>query len=123
MAVVITNLGRQKTLEYVLGKRTTTESLILKLYSNDVIPSDDDVIGLQVESFNNQKGLNFWNGTPTSNANLFLKIIAVLGEQIIQEAFDTGGFGKWAKLTNEEKSIVLERIMNDRENGQDISLH
>ena len=49
MAVVITNLGRQKTLEYVLGKRTTTESLILKLYSNDVIPSDDDVIGSYTE--------------------------------------------------------------------------
>jgi hypothetical protein len=49
MSVVITNLGRQKTLEYILGKNTTTESLILKLYSNDVIPSDDDLVGTYTE--------------------------------------------------------------------------
>jgi hypothetical protein len=39
-------------------------------------------------------------GLAKQNANLFLKKIGVLGEQIIQEAFDTGGFGKWAKLSN-----------------------
>jgi hypothetical protein len=42
-------------------------------------------------------------GIVRKNANLFLKKMGVLGEQIIQEAFDTGGFGKWQKL--DDKTI------------------
>lgn len=38
-------------------------------------------------------------GISKNNAMLFLKKLGVLGEEIIQQAFDTGGFGKWANLS------------------------
>ena len=44
MAIILTDFGKQKALEYLVGKDTTTESLILKLYSNDISPANDDVL-------------------------------------------------------------------------------
>ena len=61
MAIVITDTGRQKALEYFVGKDTSTESLILKLYSNDVSPETDDVVDLYTEVSGNgytAKGLS-----------------------------------------------------------------
>ena len=49
MAIVLTDSGRQKALEYLVGKDSTTEPLILKLYSNDLTPEDDDVTELYTE--------------------------------------------------------------------------
>jgi len=49
MAIVLTDSGKQKALEYLVGKDPTTESLILKLYSNDITPEDDDVVDLYTE--------------------------------------------------------------------------
>jgi len=39
MALVIPNAGKTLALQYILNKTTTTESLVLKLYRNDVTPS------------------------------------------------------------------------------------
>lgn len=61
MAIVITDTGRQKALEYFVGKDSTTESLILKLYSNDISPDVDDVVDLYTEVSGNgyaAKGLS-----------------------------------------------------------------
>jgi hypothetical protein len=49
MAIVITNAGKQKALEYFVGKDTATESLILKLYSNNISPERDDTLDLYTE--------------------------------------------------------------------------
>lgn len=49
MAIVITDIGKQKALEYLVGKDTTTESLTLKLYSNNLSPSTDDTVSLYTE--------------------------------------------------------------------------
>lgn len=45
-------------------------------------------------------------GIAKKNIVLFLKKLGVLGEEIIQMAFDTGGFGKWANLT--ERTIKIK---------------
>ena len=61
MAILLTDSGKQKALEYLVGKDTTTESLILKLYSNDLTPEDDDVAELYTEVTGNgytAKGLS-----------------------------------------------------------------
>ena len=61
MAIVITDTGRQKALEYFVGKDASTESLILKLYSNDISPDVDDVLDLYTEVSGNgytSKGLS-----------------------------------------------------------------
>ena len=42
MSLIITNTGKQKALEYITGKDSSTETLILKLYSNNVTPSVAD---------------------------------------------------------------------------------
>lgn len=39
MALVIPNAGKTLALQYILNKTTSTESLVLKLYRNDVTPS------------------------------------------------------------------------------------
>lgn len=49
MAIVITDTGKQKALEYLVGKDTTTESLILKLYSNNYTPQMEDTADLYTE--------------------------------------------------------------------------
>jgi hypothetical protein len=49
MAIVITNAGKQKALEYFVGKDTTTEYLILKLYSNDLSPAIANTVDLYTE--------------------------------------------------------------------------
>jgi hypothetical protein len=49
MAIVITDVGKQKALEYLVGKDTSTETLILKLYSNNLSPSVDDTASLYTE--------------------------------------------------------------------------
>lgn len=49
MAIIITDVGKQKALEYLVGKDATTETLILKLYSNDNTPDTDDLVGLYTE--------------------------------------------------------------------------
>lgn len=49
MALVITNIGKQKALEYITGKDTSTETLIMKLYSNDVTPSSQDILSAYTE--------------------------------------------------------------------------
>jgi len=49
MAIVITDTGKQKALEYLVGKDTTTESLVLKLYSNNYTPTVDDTSTLYTE--------------------------------------------------------------------------
>jgi hypothetical protein len=43
MAIVLTDTGKQKALEYLVGKNPTTESLILRLFSNDVDPEEEDI--------------------------------------------------------------------------------
>jgi hypothetical protein len=42
MSILITDTGKQKILEYFVGKTSTTEGLTLKLYSNNVTPSVTD---------------------------------------------------------------------------------
>ena len=42
MSLIITNTGKQKALEYITGKDSSTETLVLKLYSNNVTPSAAD---------------------------------------------------------------------------------
>ena len=42
MSILITAAGKQKLLEYFVGKTSTTEGLTLKLYSNNVTPSAAD---------------------------------------------------------------------------------
>lgn len=49
MAIVITDVGKQKALEYLVGKDTSAETLILKLYSNNLSPSVDDTASLYTE--------------------------------------------------------------------------
>lgn len=49
MAILLTDSGKQKALEYLVGKNTTTESLILKLYSNDYTPDIEDTLDDYVE--------------------------------------------------------------------------
>lgn len=49
MSIVITNTGKQKALEYLTGKDASTESLVLKLYSNNISPAVDDVATLYTE--------------------------------------------------------------------------
>lgn len=49
MAIIITDVGKQKALEYLVGKDTTTESLVLKLYSNNVTPDIEDTIATYTE--------------------------------------------------------------------------
>ncbi len=49
MAILITDAGKQKALEYLVGKDTTTESLILKLYSNNYTPDIEDVATFYTE--------------------------------------------------------------------------
>jgi hypothetical protein len=39
MALVIPNAGKTLALQYILGRTSTTENLVLKLYRNDVTPS------------------------------------------------------------------------------------
>ena len=61
MSLVITDVGKQKALEYFVGKDSTTESLILKLFSNDLTPDTDDVLDLYTEVSGNgyaSKGLS-----------------------------------------------------------------
>jgi hypothetical protein len=61
MSIVITDVGKQKALEYFVGKDSTTESLILKLFSNDITPDVDDVLDLYTEVSGNgytSKGLS-----------------------------------------------------------------
>jgi hypothetical protein len=41
MAIVFTNTGRTLSASYTVGKTTTTENLILRLYSNDYTPNPD----------------------------------------------------------------------------------
>lgn len=55
MSVVITNTGKQTALEYFVGKNTTPESLILKLYSNNYVPTVDD----DVSSYTEASGGNY----------------------------------------------------------------
>jgi hypothetical protein len=49
MSVIITNTGKQKALEYFVGKDTSPESLVLKLYSNNYTPTVDDVVSSYTE--------------------------------------------------------------------------
>jgi len=49
MAIVINNVGKQKALEYFSGKTTTTESIILKLYSNNIAPAVDNAVTAYTE--------------------------------------------------------------------------
>lgn len=49
MAIAITNVGKQKALEYFVGKDTSPESLILKLYNNNISPEEDDVVDSYTE--------------------------------------------------------------------------
>ena len=49
MAILLTDAGKQKALEYLVGKNTTTESLILKLYSNNYTPDIEDTLDDYVE--------------------------------------------------------------------------
>ena len=49
MAIVITDIGKQKALEYLVGKDTTTELLVLKLYINNVTPDIEDTVATYTE--------------------------------------------------------------------------
>ena len=42
MAIVIANTGKDATLGYLTNKVTVPENLILRLYTNDIIPSEFD---------------------------------------------------------------------------------
>lgn len=53
MAILITDAGKQKALEYLVGKDTTTESLILKLYSNNYTPDIEDIATFYTEVIGN----------------------------------------------------------------------
>lgn len=49
MSLIITNTGKQKALEYITGKDSSTETLVLKLYSNNVTPSESDTVSSYTE--------------------------------------------------------------------------
>jgi hypothetical protein len=49
MAIIITDIGKQKALEYIVGKDSTTESLVLKLYSNNYTPAIGDSANSYIE--------------------------------------------------------------------------
>lgn len=42
MAIVIANTGKNATLGYLTNNVTTTEDLVLKLYTNDITPNEFD---------------------------------------------------------------------------------
>ena len=44
MAIVITDIGKQKALEYLVGKDSSTESLIIKLFSSSTTPTTSDTL-------------------------------------------------------------------------------
>ncbi len=48
-------------------------------------------------------GQDVFDGLNKKNINQFFKKLGILAEGIIQDAFDTGGFGKWKKLENSTK--------------------
>lgn len=42
MAIVTSTTGKNIALSYLINKVTTTENLVLKLFSNNIVPSDTD---------------------------------------------------------------------------------
>jgi hypothetical protein len=49
MAIVIANTGKDATLGYLTNKVTVPENLILRLYTNDIIPSEFDTSATYTE--------------------------------------------------------------------------
>jgi len=49
MALIFTDIARENTLTYLVGGTVTPESLVLKLFANDVTPTDTDDVTLYTE--------------------------------------------------------------------------
>lgn len=50
MAIVITDVGKQKALSYLVGKDYSTDPLILRLFTNNVTPEVDDDFSIFTEA-------------------------------------------------------------------------
>jgi hypothetical protein len=50
MSLVVPNVGEVTALSYLVGKTTTTENLVLGLYTNNVTPGESDTAGTYTEA-------------------------------------------------------------------------
>lgn len=123
MAIVITEEGGENILKYTLGVSTSTETLKMKLYSNNVIPVATSVAGDFTEVTGGgyaEKSLNASSWTisgkvASSNAQLFTftsnvgqiygyyLVGATSGKLIAAEKFTSGPFN----IANNGDSITV----------------